>query len=64
MDEESNIVRHREDGTNDIVLGDSQVRDLGIEFSNIRRVRARKRVVICCPGEDINFIKDRRSVWV
>ena len=39
MDEESNIVRHREAGTNDIVLGDSQVRDLGIELSNIRKVR-------------------------
>ena len=37
MDEESNIVREREDGTNDIVLGDSSLaRDLGIELSNIR----------------------------
>ena len=35
MDEEGNIARHREDGANDIVLGDSQVRDLGIELSNI-----------------------------
>ena len=40
-----NIVRDREDGTNDIVLGDSQFRDLGIELSNIRKVRGRKRVV-------------------
>ena len=31
MDNESNIVRDRED----IVLGDSQVKDLGIELSNI-----------------------------
>ena len=30
IDEESNIVRDREEGTNDIVLGDSQVKDLGI----------------------------------
>ena len=42
MDEESSIVRQREDGTNDVVLGDSKVRDLGIELSNIRRVRARR----------------------
>ena len=57
MDEGSNIVRDREDGTSDIVLGDSQVRDLGIEFSNIGKVRARKRLVICYPGADIDFIK-------
>ena len=25
MDEESNIVKDREDGTNDVVLGDSQL---------------------------------------
>ena len=52
-----NIVRDREDGTNDIVLGDSQFRDLGIELSNIRKVRGRKRVVMCYPGVDIDFIK-------
>ena len=43
MNEDSNIARNREDGTNDIVLGDSQVRDLRIELSTIRKVRARKR---------------------
>ena len=32
MDKESNIVRHRREGANDAVLGDSQVRDLGIEL--------------------------------
>ena len=42
MDEESNIVRYKEDVTNDIVLGDSQVRDLGIEFSNMRKLRTKK----------------------
>ena len=35
MEEENNIVRDREDGTNYIVLRNSQVRDLGIELSNI-----------------------------
>ena len=35
MDEESNIVKDREDGTNDIVLGDTQFRDLRTELSNI-----------------------------
>ena len=43
MDEESNIVRDREDGSNDIILVDSQVRDLGIELSNRGKVRARKK---------------------
>ena len=55
MDDESNIVKHREDGTNEIVLGDSQVRDLGIGLSNIGKVRARKRLVMCYPGADIDF---------
>ena len=59
MDEESNIAKHREDGTNYIVLGDSQVRYLGIELSNIRKVRDRKRVVTCYLGADIDFIKNR-----
>ena len=58
MDDESNIVRDREDWTNYVVLGDSQVRDLGIEFSNIRKYRARKRIVMCYPGVDTDFIKD------
>ena len=35
MGEESHIVRHREDGTNNIVLRYSQVKDLGIELSTI-----------------------------
>ena len=30
VDEENNIVRDREDGTNDTVLEDFQVRDFGI----------------------------------
>ena len=59
MGEESNIVRDREDGRNYIVLGDSQVRDLGIELSNIGKVRARRRLVMCYPGANIDFIKDR-----
>ena len=37
MNEESNPVRHREDETNDIVLGGSQVKDLGIEHLNTRK---------------------------
>ena len=53
MDEESNIVRHREEGTDDIVLGDSQVRDLRIEFSNIRKFRTRKRIGMCYHGADL-----------
>ena len=39
MNEESNPVRHREDETNDIVLGGSQVKDLGIEHLNTRKFR-------------------------
>ena len=62
MDEESNLARQWGDGTNDIVLGGSQVRDLGIDLSNIRKVRARKRVVMCYPGVVIYFIKDRLEV--
>ena len=62
MDEENNISRHREDGTNDITLGDSQVRDLGTELSNIRIFRTRKRVVMCYLGADTDFIKDRLEV--
>ena len=42
MDEVSNLVRHREDGTNDVVLWDSQIMALGIELSNIRKFRTRK----------------------
>ena len=57
-DEESNIVRDREDGTNDTVLGDSQVRDLGIELLNIGKVSTRKRLVMYFPGADVDFIKD------
>ena len=49
MDKESNIVRDKEDRSNDIVLEDSQVLDLGIELSNIGKVRARKRLVMCYP---------------
>ena len=43
MDEQSNIVRHRVNGANDIVLGDSHVGDLGIELSNIRKFKTRER---------------------
>ena len=65
IDEESNIVRNREDGTNDIVLGDSPSRNLEIELSNIGKVRARKILVMCYPGTDTDFIKDNRSSkWV
>ena len=45
-EEENNIVRDREEEMKDIVLGDSQVRDLGIELSNIGKVKARKRLVV------------------
>ena len=62
MDEESNIISYKKDGTNDKVLGDSQVKDLGIELSNIRKFRTRKRVLMCFPGADIYFIKDRLEV--
>ena len=65
MDEENIIVRHREDGTNDKVLEDSQIRDLGIELSNIRKFRTRKRIEMCYLGADIDFTKDiRSSTWV
>ena len=62
MDEESNIVRDREDGTNDVVFGDFQDRNLGIELSNIRKFGARKRVVMCYLGADNDFIKNRLEV--
>ena len=55
MEEEGNIAWDKEDGYSYIV--DSCVRDLGIEFSNIR-----KKVVMCYPGVDIDFIKDRLEV--
>ena len=42
MNEESNIIRDKENKTNEIVLEDSQVKDLGIELLNIGKVRARK----------------------
>ena len=38
----ANTARHREGGTNNIVLGDSQVRNLGTELSNIRKVRLKE----------------------
>ena len=60
MDEESNM--HMEEGANDIVLGDSWVRDLGIEPSNIRKLRTRKRVVMCYPGAAIDFIQDKLEI--
>ena len=59
MEEENNIVRDREDGKNDIVLGDFQIRDLGIEVWNIGKIRTGKRLVMCYPGADIDFIKGR-----
>ena len=58
MDEKSNIFRYREDGANYMVLRDSQVRDLGIEVLNIRKFRIRKRVVMCYPRVDTDFIED------
>ena len=57
MDDNSNIVRYREIGANDIE--DSQVRDLGTDLSHIRKFRTRKRVVMCSPREDIDFIKNK-----
>ena len=62
MGKESHIVRHREDGTNDIVLRDSQVRDMGIELWSITAFMTRKRAVMCYPRADIDFIKDRLEV--
>ena len=62
MDEKNNIVRDRENWTNYIVLGDSQVGDLATGLSNIGKVRARKRLVICYQGVGNNFIKDRLEV--
>ena len=50
MDEESNIVGDREDGSNDIVLEDSQVKDLRIDLPNIGKVRTRKILVMCYAG--------------
>ena len=35
---------------------------MGIELSNIRKFRIRKRVVMCYPGADIDFIKDSLEV--
>ena len=32
---------------------------MGIELSNIRKVRARRRLVICYPGSGIYFIRDK-----
>ena len=46
----------------DIILKDSQVRDFGIELSNIRKFKERKRIVMCYPGTDIDFFKDRLEV--
>ena len=48
----------------DILLRNSQVRDLEIELqlSSIIKVRTRKRVMMRYPGEDIDVIKDRLDV--
>ena len=62
MDDDSNIVRYREDGANYIVSEDSQFRDLEIGLSSIRKFRARKRVEMRYPRADIDFIKDRLNV--
>ena len=43
-------------------LGDSQVRDLGIDLSNIRKFKTRKSVVMCYPEADIDFIEDGLEV--
>ena len=37
IDDDSNIVKHREDGVNDVVLGKSLVRGFGAEVLNIRK---------------------------
>ena len=62
MDDNSNIVRYKEDGTNYIVLRDSKVRDFRIELLNIRKFRIRKRGLIGPPRTDIDFIKDKLDV--
>ena len=59
MDEKNNIVRHRKDKANDIVLGDSKFKDFGNDLSNIRNFRTRKISVMCYPED---FIKDRLVV--
>ena len=65
MDEENSIISERKAGTNDIVLGDSLDRDLGNGFSNIRKSRDKKRIVMCYPGVGTDFIKDiRSSTWI
>ena len=46
----------------DIVLGDSQIIDLGIQLLNIGKVKTRKRLVMCYLGVDIDFIKGRLEV--
>ena len=35
---------------------------MGIELSNTRKFRTRKRIVMCYPAADISFIKDRLEV--
>ena len=35
---------------------------MGIELSNIRKFKVRKRVVMCYPGVDNDFIEDRLQV--
>ena len=62
LEEETHMVSEREDEPNDIVLGDSQVRDLGMELSKRRKLGTRKRVVMCYPGAGIDFIKERLEV--
>ena len=50
------MVSQREDETNDIVLGDSQVRDLGMELSRRMKLGTRKKVVMCYPGAGIGML--------
>ena len=62
LEDESQIVSQREDGANDIVLVNLQVKDFGMELSSRRKLGTRKRVVVCYPGAGIDFIKDRLEV--
>ena len=55
INEDSNIVKYRDDGGNDIGLGDLQVRDLGIELLSIRKFNTKKKVLIPYPRPAIDF---------
>ena len=62
LEDESHIFSQKEDGANDIVLEDLQVRDLGMDLSSRRKLGIRRRVVMWYPQAGIDFIKDRLEV--